>query len=145
MCIRDRHMRPIAFFAANIPSSMLWAPLYLLPGILLGMASLQLPPSVATRFLVILFAFLVVLWLTGWLLRRGLYWLLKKFDIMLTNLWQCCETKPVLRPLYLALQDPYHPERHGQLTSACVLLLLALAFLVLAYKVNQQALSLIHI
>ncbi|MCD6055935.1 MAG: yabI [Gammaproteobacteria bacterium] len=132
------HMRPLSFFAANIPAAIIWAPLYMLPGILLGLASLKLPPAVATKFLLILFILLALAWLSGWLLKRMIHKLLAKLDVFLDWVWHCCQEKRGLRGLYLALQDPYHPKRHGQLTSACILLLTVFLLIWLTWIVNHH-------
>ena len=132
------HMRPIAFFAANIPSSIMWAPAYMLPGILLGMTALQFPPDMTTHFLTILFIALLILWLSGWLIKRIIYWCLHKLDGVLDHVWEYCQHHRYFHPVYTALQDPYHPQRHGQLTSACVLLVLVILLALLGYMVSQQ-------
>lgn len=131
-------MRPLTFFAANIPASLLWAPAYMLPGILLGMASLQLPADTATRFLLYLFIAICILWGCGWFIKRILQWGWRKLDAWLDALWQYCQHHRLWQPLYTALQDPLLPERHGQLTSACILLVFSLFTGWLAYATAHQ-------
>ncbi len=64
----------------NVSSACCWAPVYLLPGFLLGAASQALPPKVAMRFMLWTMVVLCVLCCIGWLLRRlccavvGLWW-----------------------------------------------------------------------
>ncbi len=125
------HMRPWQFFAANVPSSILWAPLYMLPGILLGAASLELPPAVATRYLAYLFLILLVLWLCGWLIKRIFFWLLRLADRALDRLWGFCQNHPTLKPICVVLHDPYHPDGHGQLTLALFFIITSALFLIL--------------
>src|SRR3990167_5644337 len=40
-------MKPLQFTIANVTSAIGWAPAYMLPGLLLGAASLELPPDIA--------------------------------------------------------------------------------------------------
>lgn len=63
------HMPFTKFIIAAIPAAILWAIAYMLPGILLGAVSLQLPPSVATKFILILLLIIVVLSLFAWLIN----------------------------------------------------------------------------
>lgn len=59
------------FFTANAISAVGWALLYVLPGILIGAAGNELAPGSATRFFLIILAFLTGLWV----LSLGLKWL----------------------------------------------------------------------
>lgn len=63
-------MKPLQFLIANIASAAGWAPAYMLPGILLGAASLELPPDIATRVILILFFWTLFLLLCLWLIRK---------------------------------------------------------------------------
>ncbi|HVY53142.1 MAG TPA: phosphatase PAP2 family protein, partial [Gammaproteobacteria bacterium] len=51
-------------------SAALWAPVYMLPGILLGAASLELPPDIATRVMLILLFWSLFILLCLWLIRK---------------------------------------------------------------------------
>jgi len=63
-------MRPLNFLFANVASAAGWAPAYMLPGILLGAASMELPPDIATRVILILFFWTLFLLLCLWLIRK---------------------------------------------------------------------------
>lgn len=62
------------FLVASVLSALLWAPVHILPGVLLG-ASLSLAGAVAGRLAVLLILLVAMLWLAVWtgryLLRRG--------------------------------------------------------------------------
>lgn len=57
------------FIAAAIPSAALWAIAYMLPGFLLGALSLQLPPKIATKFVILLLLIIVLIAVYAWLAK----------------------------------------------------------------------------
>lgn len=63
-------MQPWRFIVANVASAAIWAPAYMLPGILLGVASLELPPDIATQVILILFFWALFILLCLWLIRK---------------------------------------------------------------------------
>lgn len=63
------HMPFKRFLVAAIPSAALWALVYILPGILIGALSMQLPREVATKFMLILLLIIVVISLFAWLIN----------------------------------------------------------------------------
>lgn len=63
-------MKPSHFFVANVASAAGWAPAYMLPGIALGAASLELPPDIATRVILILLFWTLFILLCLWLIRK---------------------------------------------------------------------------
>ena len=73
-------LRPFLFFM--IPACLLWAPLYLLPGVLFG-ASLELAAEFGGRLAILLVLLVLGVWLVLWLTRliydfsarRGVWWL----------------------------------------------------------------------
>jgi undecaprenyl-diphosphatase len=54
-------MSPWRFFIANLSSALVWAPIYLLPGIVFG-ASLELASEIAFRLVVLMLMVLVLGW-----------------------------------------------------------------------------------
>ncbi|MDF2868274.1 MAG: yabI, partial [Gammaproteobacteria bacterium] len=62
-------MQPRRFLLANVISAIAWAPAYMIPGILLGFASLELAPETLTRFIFILLGVLLAIWLGAWILQ----------------------------------------------------------------------------
>jgi len=108
------------FFLSNVFSALLWAPAYMVPGVLIGAAALQMDPKTATEFVLWILALLLVVGLTFWLIKILLFKLLDMAHHGLHRLWRFLLRHPTFRPLCLLLQDPYHPEGHGQLTLAFV-------------------------
>ncbi len=126
-------MSPLSFTIANVLSAIAWAPAYMLPGILLGAASLELPPDVAIHVIMTLLAILLGAMLCVWLIHRIVKLIGKQINQMLTNLWdKMCESQ-YFNFITKSLRH-YNPKKtHGQLILAfyflaisCVLLYLAL-------------------
>ena len=61
-------LRPATFLFFAIPACLLWAPLYLLPGMLFG-ASLELAAEFAGRLAVVLLVLVLGIWFVVWLTR----------------------------------------------------------------------------
>ncbi len=125
-------MSPRLFFITNVASGIAWAPLYLLPGILLGTASLEMPPAVATKVLGVLFFALLILWSMGWLFKRifqGIYNLCSR---LVDKQWKFLRKNVHWHGFTGLLQDPQDPRSHAQLTRLLFLGLLLAAFMLLA-------------
>ncbi len=58
---------PRKFLLADILSGILWPPVYMLPGILLGAASIHFAPEEALHVILILFIIVIIIWLLIWL------------------------------------------------------------------------------
>ena len=61
-------MRPSRFLAVDIPACVLWAPSFLLPGMLFG-ASLEVASEYTGRLTVMLIIVVAMLWTTWWVMR----------------------------------------------------------------------------
>src|SRR5579862_3646671 len=80
-------MKPLRFTIANITSAIGWAPVYMLPGILLGAASLELPPEIALHVILVLLILFLFILLCLWFIYK-LSQLIKTQVIQLQNkLW----------------------------------------------------------
>lgn len=110
------------FFLVNAFSALLWAPVYLIPGLVFG-ASLGLAAEVAGRLALLLALVIGVLWFSLWLVWRLLrllqphasYWMARTLD------WS--RRHPRLHPLAAGLLDPNHPE--ARVLTLLTMLLLA--------------------
>lgn len=131
-------MKPLHFTIANVISAIGWAPAYLLPGILLGAASLELPPDIAVHVIlviVLIFLFVVLCLWTG-------YKLLKLFhtqtDQIQNWIWFYLKKHRSLRPFTYLLKHPDPAYTHGQLNLFFYCLATGILFLLLAYVVKVQ-------
>ncbi|WP_131739679.1 DedA family protein [Legionella adelaidensis] len=59
------HMNRWHFLFANVISAIGWAILYVLPGILIGVASSELSPESASRLFMIVIILLIIIWVLG--------------------------------------------------------------------------------
>lgn len=126
-------MRPLRFYIANILSAIGWAPIYMLPGILLGAASLELPPDVAIHAILALLAGLLLILFLLWFLRKIFKLISRKLDNGLTQMWNRLSYSPYFKPITQLLKHHNVQKTHGQLilTSyffilGCILLYLLL-------------------
>jgi undecaprenyl-diphosphatase len=124
-------MPPWRFVIANLLSAMVWAPAYLLPGVVLG-ASLELASEVALRLVLLLLVLLVSLWLSYHLVR-GFYRLVQPYTSRIIQLlFSWGGRHRGLREISQALTDPSHPEFKGLTQLASLLILSVLLFVLVA-------------
>lgn len=123
------------FIFADVFSAICWAPVYMLPGILIGAASVELAPDTATRLILIILAWLLGLWLVGWLIKLCLGYVLRTMNLILDKSWQTMRNHKTLHPFTIALQNPSNPDGHGQLTLGILTLIAGLLFVCLACNV----------
>ncbi len=118
------------FFAVNILSALIWAPAYVLPGMLFG-ASLGLAAEVAGRLAALLVILLVVLWLSWWLMIRIGRSFQAHAQSLQTGILEWSRRHPSVEPLAAALLDPNHPEARGMSVLTGILLIASLALLLI--------------
>lgn len=129
-------MPGLRFVCSNVFSAILWAPFYMLPGMLIGYASLELDPQTTTRFVVIVVVGLIAIGLTAWLFKIIIHTLLRFIDRMLDRLWAFMKDHRTTKPLCLLLADPRHPHGHGQLTLAILTIVFIIIFSLFSLSVN---------
>lgn len=129
-------MAPLRFTIANILSAIGWAPAYMLPGILLGAASLELPPDVAVHVLIMFIIAILCIMLAVWLIRQLFKLIGKQIDFMLTRVWDKLDQSTYFNFITHSLRHHNPKKTYGQLTLAfyfltftCVLLYLTLYIL----------------
>ncbi|MCA1806244.1 MAG: phosphatase PAP2 family protein [Xanthomonadaceae bacterium] len=129
------------FFLVNAFSALLWAPAYLLPGLVFG-ASLGLAAEVAGRLALLFALVIVVLWFSLWVVLRLLRLLQPHASYWMTRTLDWSRRHPRLYPLAAGLLDPHHPEARA-LTLLTVLLLAATwgFLLTLQQMLGQSALA----
>lgn len=123
-------MSPWRFLIANLSSAIVWAPAYLLPGIVFG-TSLELASEVAFR----LVALMLLVLLVAWGLFKFVHLLFQMIQPYARDLVRSCfewgQHHPGFRSISIALADPHHPEAKGLAYSATFLLLATLLFVLL--------------
>ena len=127
------------FLFADICSAILWAPVYLLPGIILGAASQELPPEIASRVMFVVIIALLILWFFSWLIKKIIVSIVNFLHFQLDKIWAVIKHERWLKPLHIALQDPQHPHSHNQLTLALYWIFAIFLFIALAINVIHQS------
>lgn len=121
-------MSPNRFLVANIGSALVWAPAFLLPGMVFG-ASLNLAAEVASRLAMLMAGLIALLWFSFWFSRR-LYRLIAPRAVAAgERLAQWGRGHPHMGKITAALLDPQQPEAKG--LGIVALLLITLAWLML--------------
>ncbi len=126
------------FLFADFCSAIVWAPTYLLPGIILGAASHQLPPEIASRVMFFVIMALLILWFFSWLIKKIIVAIINFLHYQLDKMWAVIKHERWLKPLHFALQDPQHPHSHNQLTLALYWLLAIFLFIALIINILNQ-------
>lgn len=109
-------MPPLRFYLANILSAIGWAPAYMLPGILLGAASLELPPDVAVHVIVILLMTVLFIMFLIWLIQKLFKLISKHLDQGLTRIWNRLSKSPYFNSItHLLKHHDSNNKTHGQL------------------------------
>lgn len=121
------HMPWQKFVLAAIPAAALWAIAYMLPGILLGAVSLQLPPAVATKFILILLLLIFVVSIFAWALQFFYSRLLNSYHRLMRKSWRRLRTSKRFSFIAHFLADKNKSVNYHQLTW----LFLALIFIIL--------------
>ena len=80
-------MGPATFLFFNIASAVAWAPLYSLPGILIGASLGQLSPKAASTVLSLVLAILFILWLTFYLLVKIMLYIKYLISKLFKKIW----------------------------------------------------------
>jgi undecaprenyl-diphosphatase len=123
-------MTPWRFFIANLSSAFIWAPAYLLPGIVFG-ASLELASEVAFRLVTLMVMVLIL----GWGIFKLVHSLFRLIQPHARHLIQISfewgQLHRGFRSISAALADPHHPEAKGLAFLATLLLLATLIFVLL--------------
>lgn len=129
-------MKPIQFTIANVASAIGWAPAYMLPGILLGAASMELPPDIALHVTLAFFMVILFFALIFWLIYKILQLVHLQIDQMQNWFWNFMRHTTLLRPITVLLKHHDSTRRHGQLNLAAYFCIFGFLFVALASYVS---------
>ncbi len=134
-------MKPLKFLIANIASAAGWAPAYMLPGILLGAASLELPPDIATRVILILFFWTLLLLLGLWLIRKIPLFTRRQIIQLFNKLWLQLQSSHASGIRFLGKLLRHHDTEKTplQLTLAFYFLVMCLVLVFLANYIQTHS------
>jgi len=127
-------MSPTRFTLANVVSAVLWAPAYIVPGILVA-ASVKLAAETTIRLAIVLIGLLGAIWLTAWLVGWSFRLISPHASAWVQGLLRWGELHPKVGEVARALADPSHPETRA-LTALSGLLTLGVAVFGLATGVT---------
>ncbi|MCA0403118.1 MAG: VTT domain-containing protein [Proteobacteria bacterium] len=131
------HMGHWRFFIANSLSAIGWALLYVMPGILIGAASSELSPEIATRLFIVILLFLVGIWLLSLAISWSFNRINSLFRSNLHHSWSyLLKYSKIARFL-----TPPAEKNHNDTAALIILFFLSLAlFLILTILVDAGAL-----
>lgn len=121
-------MKPWKFIIANVISAIGWAPAYMLPGILLGAASLELPPDIAMHVILVLFLILLFILLCLWFVYKIFQLIHKQTNQLQNKIWDNLKKSRYfsLIPFLFKHHDP--KQEHGQFSLALLFLFTSMLF-----------------
>ncbi len=130
-------MKPLQFSVANVTSAIIWAPAYMLPGIMVGAASLELPPDIALHVILAFFMGMLFFGLCLYLLYRIIQLIHIQIDQMQNWIWRKMKASRLLAPITVILKHHDKHRTHGQLNLAVYFLIFSSLFLALAWLVKS--------
>ncbi len=133
------NMPPGRFFVVNILSAILWAPAYILPGMLFG-ASLGVAAEIAGRLALLLVILLALLWFSWWLVRRIARSFQPHAESVQMRILDWSRQHPAIEPMAAALLDPEHPEARGMSVLTGLLLVASWALFVIPRHITGDSL-----
>ena len=133
-------MKASRFFLYNIFSAVLWAPAYLLPGVVFG-ASLELAAKVTGRLALVIIILLTLLWFGVWLSRRLYLFFQPRAHRWLSALFDLHRQYPLLAQWTGPLLDP---QQRDYLTLLVLSGLLSAATVMLIAVLPSQPLVSLH-
>ncbi len=111
------------FLSANIGSAIIWAPLYLLPGLLFGL-SIEMASEFAGKFILLVIFLLLIIIFALWAIQR-LYVFSKPYqDKAITWLLNWGQKHEIAGEVPAAIFDKSHPELRGLIAVAVIIFIL---------------------
>ena len=132
-------MRQKTYFLVSIPAAIIWAPIYMLPGILLGAISLEMPVDIAAGLLISILALLTAIWLISKITAYTYHKTHTYFSTKLDNKWAKWLKQPQKRWLCWLLKHAGRPEQRGQIILAANLIISFLLFAILFAYIHIHA------
>ncbi len=131
-------MKPLRFITASIIASTGWAPVYMLPGIILGEAATELPADIATQMVLRLVLSTLFIILCFWISYRIFILIRNQLNQLLNKIWHRLLRSRYFHVITNVLKHHNIKKTHGQLTLAFYLILFAIAFGYLSLYVFWQ-------
>ena len=126
-------MKKKIFLSANIASAIVWAPLYLLPGILFGL-SLDIASEFSSKFIFIVVILFFGIVISLWSLRRIYNFIKPHSENFIATLLNWSKRHPLAGEMPSAIFDASHPEVKG-LSLLALIIFTAALFLFIIHQV----------
>ncbi len=133
------HMPISKFILAVIPTAFLWALAYLLPGIILGAFSTQLPANIATKFSLILLGSILAIAIFAWLIKLFSAKLNLIVRYYLKKWWQYLEEHKKYQCIITLLATKNKSEEYKQLGLALTAIVTFLLFVIVTVSVFEHS------
>ncbi|GMR16616.1 MAG: bifunctional DedA family/phosphatase PAP2 family protein [Gammaproteobacteria bacterium] len=115
------------FITTNIGSAMIWAPLYLLPGLLFGL-SVEMASEFASKFIFLIIFLFIIIILSLWSVQR-LYIFTRPYnDKAINYLLNWGEKHSIAGEVPASIFDTSHPELRGLSLAALIIFVITLVF-----------------
>lgn len=124
------------FCIAAFPSAIAWAIAYLIPGMILGAISREIPHGKMGEFLIFGLIFLIAVFFGLWLIQHFFLQLARAINMMTDRLWNYLFHKRSCRPFIRCITNHQHPRDHHQLTLLIAALFSAALFFILLVNVR---------
>jgi membrane protein DedA with SNARE-associated domain/membrane-associated phospholipid phosphatase len=132
-------MPPLRFILTSLAASIGWAPIYMLPGIVIGQATLELPPDMAANMMLRLILTGLFILFCIWIILKLFILVRDKINTALSHVWDKLEESRYFSIITTTLRHHDDKNTHGQIILAFYLLLSALAFSYLAFYLSDHA------
>lgn len=128
----------LRFIVAAIPSALMWATLYLIPGVLLGALSREIPKEETTGFILYGIAIIVILFIVYWLIQHFFTQLTRGMNTLTHKCWQSLARHRFGKMIIRLIKNHRNPEDHQPLTLLFCALLSGALFLILFFNVRAH-------
>jgi undecaprenyl-diphosphatase len=128
---------PRKFIVVDIISGILWAPCYMIPGIIVGAAAAHFAPDKAITYVLVLLLCIFILWVVFWLSKLFLRLLIRSWQKISDYHWSRLQKHH--HKLYKALREHTHPEKSRPLSLLIFSLFFLIIFLLLLVAVLTKS------
>lgn len=125
-------MKPLHFIFANVVSAIGWAPAYMLPGIALGAASLELPPDIAAHAILMILLIMLFIIFCLWMIKKIFSLIGTQINQGLTRIWYKLQMSRHFSLITTALKHHNPSKTYGQLTLVFYFIVTSMLFVYLA-------------
>ena len=133
---------PVKFITIETLSGILWVPVYMLPGILIGAASEHFAPDRAFHYLLFILLGIFALWLLIWFIRLSAHLIISRWNTVCEELWIHFKHKKNWYYRYFAEETDAHNPRP---ISVGLLSIISFFFLIILIAVTLHLPVLLHI